>query len=309
MENVNPKILSMYGQGGSLFGVALMKWAEVDERIVVITADQANPAGLDKFKSTYPNRFIDVGIAEQNMIGIAAGLADEGYIPICVAQACFLTMRAFEPIRQYAGYMHKKIIFVGLLSGFSTTFFGNTHYAIEDVALMRTIPNMNICAPCDAISAIQCVEASIDSTNPSYIRLWGGNNIPIVYSQPFDFKIEKSIRLREGKDIQMISTGSMVRVALNIADRLLENGIDAEVVDMTTIKPLDIDAISKVKPIYTIEEHSVIGGLGDAVASAGYKVFKIGVEDRYSQVGDYDFLLLQNGLEVEQIVEKIIRNK
>lgn len=308
----NARVLSLLGQGGAMFGLSLMELIEEHPQLIVLSSDMSTPAGLDKFKGTYPNNFINVGIAEQNMIGVAAGLTDEGYKTVSVSQACFITMRAFEPVRQYVGYMHSNQILVGLGSGYSLTFLGNTHYALEDIALMRTIPDMTVVAPCDAIEAVKVFEQALTYDKPVYIRLYGGTNTPIVYKQDFDFKIGKAITLREGNDIQIIATGSMVAESLKVADKLKENGYSVSLIDMHTIKPLDTKMVSKdAKLIVTVEEHYLIGGLGSAVAdylssfNSHPQLLKIGVEDRFSDVGDYPYLLDFNGLTSDKIIEKI----
>lgn len=315
MANYNPKLMSMFGQGGSAFGMTLLEEVKNNSNVIVLSSDMSTPAGLDKFKATYPDNFYNVGIAEQNMVGIAAGLTDEGYKTISVAQACFLSMRSFEQVRQYAGYMKKPLVLVGIGSGYSLSLMGNTHYALEDVALMRTIPGMQVVAPCDAIEACKALEAALHSDHPTYIRLFGGTGTPVVHAGDFEYEIGKSVCLKEGQDLQIIATGSMVSVAQKVAAKLTENGVEAEVIDMHTIKPIDKEAIKgESSLIVTIEEHSTIGGLGDAVGSylleIGYagKFQKIGIDDHFSVVGDYTYLLEQNGLSVENIVE-LLTNK
>lgn len=312
MANYNPKLMSMFGQGGSAFGLALLDIVKSSPDTIVLSSDMSTPAGLDKFKAAYPDKFINVGIAEQNMIGIAAGLCAEGYRTIAVAQACFISMRSFEQVRQYAGYMKFPLVLVGIGSGFSLTYFGNTHFANEDMALMRTIPGMQVVAPCDAIEACKALEAAVKSESPTYIRLFGGAGTPIVYSGDIDFAIGESIRLTEGEDLQIFATGSMVAAAMRAAAMLADRGISAEVVDMHTVKPVDTKAINLNVPlIVTVEEHSVIGGLGDAVGAyllgTGFhgEFHKIGVNDRFSSVGDYQYLTAENGLTPEAIAETI----
>ncbi len=312
MANFNSKLMSMFGLGGSMFGLTLLEIIEDNPNVIVLSSDMSTPAGIDKFKATYSNNFYNIGIAEQNMIGIAAGLSDEGNKTISVAQACFLSMRSFEQIRQYTGYMKEPLILVGIASGYSLSLLGNTHYSIEDIALMRTIPGMQVVAPCDAIEACKVLEAALNSNRPTYIRLFGGAGTPIVYSTDFDYQIGKAIKLREGRDLQIVSTGSMVSVAIKVAEILAENEIETSVLDMHTIKPLDIDSIDlNAKTLVTIEEHSVIGGLGDAVGTfllgAGFKgkFLKIGINDNFSVVGEYSYLLEVNGLTAEKIIESI----
>ena len=314
MKNkINVKLLSMAGQGGSAFGITLMELMKERDDIMVLSADMSTPAGLDKFKAAYPNHFINVGIAEQNMIGIAAGLADEGYKPICVAQACFITMRSFEQIRQFCGYMGIPMVLVGIGSGLSLQYMGNTHYALEDIALMRTIPNMKIVAPCDSLEAMKALEVAVNLSRPIYIRLFGGTGIPAVYQEDYQFEIGKAVQIREGSDIQIIAIGSMVSNAIKVAEALEIEGISTSVVNMHTIKPLDESAIDSSKRlIVTIEEHHVIGGLGAAIERAisnikeKATVLKIGINDQFLPVGGYNYLLEQSKIDVESIKNKIL---
>ena len=314
MENkVNFKLMSMAGQGGSMFGITLMELMKECTDLMVLSSDMSTPAGLDKFKAAYPDNFMNMGIAEQNMIGTAAGLTEEGYKCVCVAQACFITMRSFEQVRQYCGYMQLPLVIIGIGSGVSLQYMGNTHYAIEDLALMRTIPGMEVIAPCDAYEATKAFEYAVNSKNPVYVRLFGGTGIPAVFNEEYSFDAGKAIKLREGKEIQIIATGSMVGQALKVADSLVDEGIEAEVVNMHTVKPLDVSAIdSNKKVIVTLEEHNVVGGLGSAVAEAicktsnHPKLLSLGVEDKFLPVGNYPYLLQQCGLDIENIKNKII---
>lgn len=311
-NKINPKMMSMFGQGGAVFGVLLPELAKEDSKIMILSADMSTPVGLDKFKSTYPEQFLNLGIAEQNMIGVGAGLASEGFNVVTEAQACFITMRSYEQIRQYLGYMKNRQVVIGFASGFSLTYMGNTHYALEDIALMRTVPGMNVIAPCDALEAMKAFDCALHAPNPTYIRLFGGTGTPIVHKENFDFEIGRAIRLKDGKDIQLIATGSMVAIALKVSEKLEAEGLSVDLVDMHTIAPLDTDVISNsVKKIFTIEEHRMTGGLGDAVASfiathEGYpKLIKIAAPDDFCSVGDYSYLLEINGLSEEKIYNKI----
>lgn len=316
MENkVNFKLMSMAGQGGSIFGISLIELMNQRNDLMVLSSDMSTPAGLDKFKTAYPDHFMNVGIAEQNMIGTAAGLAEEGYKPICVAQACFITMRSFEQVRQYCGYMQIPMVIIGIGSGVSLQYMGNTHYAIEDFALMRTIPGMEVIAPCDSYEAVLAFEYAVNNKHPVYIRLFGGTAIPAVFNEEKEFKGGKAIKMKEGKDVQIIATGSMVGIALKVAEELAAEGIEASVVDMHTVKPLDKDIIDlNQKLIVTLEEHNVIGGLGGAVAdvlslySSHPKLLKLGINDRFVPVGSYKFLLQQCGLDIESVKNEIIIN-
>lgn len=311
-SKVNFKLMSMVGQGGSIFGMTLIDLMKERNDMMVLSSDMSTPAGLDKFKTAYPENFMNMGIAEQNMIGTAAGLTEEGYKCICVAQACFITMRSFEQVRQYCGYMQLPIVIIGIGSGVSLQFMGNTHYALEDLALMRTIPGMQVIAPCDAYEATKAFEYAVNSKRPTYIRLYGGTAIPAVFAEETEFECGKANKLREGKDIQIIAIGSMVGTAIKVADSLSTEGIEAEVIDMHAVKPLDADVIdNNKKMIVTLEEHNVIGGLGGAVSEVlsrhtnHPKQLTLGINDRFLPVGNYQYLLQQAGLDVETITLRI----
>ena len=316
MDNkVNFKFMSMAGQGGSVFGIFLIELMNQRNDLMVLSSDMSTPAGLDKFKAAYPEHFMNMGIAEQNMIGTAAGLAEEGYKPICVAQACFITMRSFEQVRQYCGYMQIPMVVIGIGSGVSFQYMGNTHYALEDLALMRTIPGIEVIAPCDSYEAVRAFEYAVNSNRPVYIRLFGGTSVPAVFSEEIDFTCGKAIKMRDGRDVQIIATGSMVGNALKAAEELAMEGIEASVLDMHTIKPLDAGAIELDKKlIVTVEEHNIIGGLGSAVADAlslhsiHPQLLKLGINDRFVPVGSYKYVQQQCGLDIEGIKNEIINN-
>lgn len=316
MAKYNARAYARLGQAGSIFGMSLMDNME-GNNVKVVSADMSVVAGLDRFKRTFPEDFYNVGIAEQNLLGVAAGLASEGHKAIAVAQACFITMRSFEQARQYMGYMKNNVITVGINSGFALTFFGNTHYCIEDLTLMRSIPGMTVLSPADAGSAVKAFEAAMKHDGPVYIRLTGGLMTPIVYKEDFEYSIGKSITLKEGTDLTIFATGTVVANVLKAAVMLEEAGISVKVVDMHTIKPIDKEAIvgsKNSKLIVTVEEHNTNGGLGSAVADVMAaeggmpRLLKLGVQDTFSAVGDYHYLLEQHRLTPELIKEDIERN-
>lgn len=317
MDNLNARVVSRLGQAGSVFGLALPEYMSKHGGIKVVSADMSRPAGLDRFKNQYPNDFYNTGIAEQNMLGVAAGLASEGYTTVAEAQACFLSMRSFEQVRQYMGYMQFPIVCVGINSGFSLTFFGNSHYAIEDMAIMRAIPNVSMLSASDASMAVTLFEKALEMHAPVYLRLAGGLNTPIVYNVQPDVRVGGSNVLREGKDVVLLATGSMVHNALQSAELLSQQGVETKVVDIYSLKPIDkeqIESAIKSKLVVTIEEHNIIGGLGGAVAevlaesASSVKLLRLGIVDKYAQVGDYQYLLHQNRLTPEQIAEDILKN-
>lgn len=298
----------MFGQSPSIFGLCLPALMESHPEIIVLAADQAYPAGLDSFRAKYPDHFMNVGIAEQNMIGVAAGIAETGKRPVCVAQACFITMRAYEPIRQFCGYMGVPLILVGISSGFGLTLMGNTHYSLEDIALMRTVPGMSVACPANPLEAVVAFEEALVHDGPVYIRLNGFKETQL----PMDY--EDSCVIRQGEDVNMIASGSMVLNALRAAEILQEKGIHARVFNAKTVAPLRNEAIeSKIPLTVTVEEHRLIGGLGDAVAAKisesirETRLMKIGVDPAFPHPGSYKYLLEQSGLLPEQIAEKIIK--
>jgi transketolase len=314
ITSANVRSWSRIGSGGS-FGQALLELAKINERIIALSADMTTASGLERFKSTFPERFFNSGIAEQNIIGMSAGFAKEGFIPFASAQSAFLSLRCTDQVKVSMGYMKLPVKLVGILAGFGVGIFGATHIAIEDVAIMRAIPNMVVLSPADCLETIKAVNASCESDNPIYIRLTGSVPNPPVYKENYDFQIGRAIMLKNGTDIAIIAAGSMVYNSLKVAESLEEKGYSVSVIDMHTIKPLDKDAITSAcsaKMLVTVEEHSVIGGLGSAVAETLTKLKSkppqliIGVEDFYPHAGEYDWQLGQTGLLATQITERIL---
>lgn len=311
----NARAFSMLGQSGAVFGLAAPALRE-RYPIKILSSDMSVAAGLNRFKSSYSADFYNVGIAEQNLIGVSSGLSAEGFKSVAVAQACFITMRSFEQVRQMMGYMHHPVIAVGIGSGFALTFFGNTHYAIEDLSLMRSIPGLVVLSPADAGEAVKAFEAALKIDSPVYIRLTGGLNTPIVYRKDFDYIIGQSnVVFEEGRDVTVFATGSMVAQSIEAAGILKERGIKLSVVDVHTIKPLDVNAIGEhlnSKLLVSVEEHNVTGGLGTAIAeylslwSHSPSLLRLGVQDVFSKPGDYGYLLAQHRLTPELIAEDIL---
>jgi transketolase len=297
------------------FGLALAELAKSEDDLMVLTADTSTSAGLERFKKAFPDKFLDVGIAEQNMIGIAAGLASEGFSVVTATFAPFQTFRCCEQIRVSLGYMGQKVVLVGLASGVALGTLGYTHCCIEDVALMRAIPGMVVISPADCGETAKAAAAALDDDRPVYIRLTGGKDNPAVYSDDYDFEIGKGVRLRDGDDVALVAAGTMVHRALGAADALNERGISARVIDMHTIKPLDDDLVAELartcRLIVTIEEHSVVGGLGSAVADALANLdrtpplAKLGLPDAFGMTGEYADILDHYGLTAEKIAADV----
>lgn len=313
----NIRAWSRLGQRGAIFGAALPELAKANQDFWIVTADLGLLSGLERFKASYPDRYLNVGIAEQDMIGISAGLAKEGNCVFATTYATFITMRSFEQIRHNLGYMQCNVKIVGSSAGMVMGMSGNTHYAVEDIALMRTVPNMTVLSPADSAEAVKMAEALLEMEGPAYLRLTGGLNCPIVYKEDYPFEIGTGIVLRRGKNVAIIAAGTMVSEALKAADQLMEADISCTVVDMHTIKPLDTELLDELfsshKLIVTVEEHSVIGGLGTAVAEykAGIpdapKQMILGIPDAFGKAGDYPYLLEQYGLYSGKIAEKALK--
>jgi transketolase len=311
------RVFARLGQSGAAFGVGLIDQAEAMENIVVLTADMAKPAGLSKFSALYPERFYNVGIAEQNLVGVASGIANEGFKVIASAQACFLSMRCYEQVRQYSGYMGLPVIYVGVSAGFGLTFFGNTHYALEDISLYRTIPGMVVISPSDPGQAIKAMAAALASDNPVYIRCTGIPGLAPIYKEEFEFEIGKAITLQDGSDIAIISSGSVTRNVLVAAEVLQKTlNLSFKIIDMHTISPIDkdlLDTCLNCKILITVEEHFIDGGLGSVVAeflAEKHSVNKpnlvrLGVKNKFSIPGDYNYLLKSNDLDSDGLVKQI----
>lgn len=265
----NIKLWSTLGPRATL-GLAINDYAKDNENFMVLTSDVSTSAGLDRFKKNYPEKYIDVGIAEQNLMGIAAGIASEKFKVLTTTFAPFQTMRCNEQIKVNLGYMKNKVCMIGIASGLILGNLGYTHCCIEDVGALRSIPNLKIISPADSLETIKALESTLNNLDTSvYIRLTGGSNNPIVYNTDYVFDIGKSIKLVDGSDITVISCGSMVYNAIEVSKLLKKQNISCSVINMHTIKPIDKVAIKDAcnsKLVVTIEEHNVIGGLGSAVA-------------------------------------------
>ena len=300
------------------FGLVIDEIAATNSDVMVLTADVSTSAGLERYRANHPDQYQDVGISEQNMIGVATGLADAGDHVFTTTFAPFQSMRCLEQIRVDLGYMHTPVKMVGLASGLYHIYLGNTHCCVEDIGVLRTIPGMTILSPADGAEVAKCIEASLTIDGPVYIRLSGGAPLPVVYDDDYEYEVGKGIELREGKDVVLIATGTMVDRAIKTAKMLEdEHDICASVVDMHTIKPIDTELIRKYKDnslIVTMEEHSVIGGLGSAVAEVlsemvhRSRLLKIGVPDIYPHAMDYETVMDMCGLSVNSMVEKIIES-
>lgn len=309
----NNRMFSLLGQRGT-FGTVLRELAAENPKIVALSADLTRTSGLERFSEDYKDRFMNVGIAEQNALGTAAGIADGGGVPFVTTFSNFATLRANEFVRHFMAYMKCNIKLVGFGSGFSMELFGNTHYGLEDIAVIRSMPNITILSPCDGMEVAKCVEYCAQSQGPVYLRLSGKMNNPIVNKADYQFKAGRGIVLREGQDALIYATGSMVNVAVKAAKKLNEYGIETSVINMHTIRPIDEELIIKNKDyplIISIEEHARIGGLGSAIAEALSKenrhgrLISLGTGEEYLKAGTYEYMLEQHGLTTDHLVNVI----
>ena len=296
------------------YGNALASLGREHENLVVLDADLAAATKTGIFKKEFPERHIDCGIAEANMIGIAAGLASTGKVPFCSSFAMFAAGRTFEQIRNSVGYPHLNVKIGATHAGISVGEDGATHQCNEDIALMRTIPGMTIINPSDDIEAKAAVKAAYEMEGPVYLR-FGRLAVPVINDRDaYKFEIGKGVVLKEGTDLTLIATGLEVAESLAAAEKLEADGISVEVINMHTIKPLDVDLVvrsaAKTGKVVTVEEHSIIGGLGSAVAEVlaekqPAKLLRIGVEDRFGESGPALKLLEKYELDAAGIYKKV----
>jgi transketolase len=317
MMDINSKNVRQWSRLGSrgFFGQAILELAPKHSNLLVMSADLGSSSGLERFRKTYPEQFVNAGIAEQNMVGVAAGLAKEGFNVFVTSFAPFISMRAAEQVRMNLGYMHLNVKAVSIGSGVAMGLLGNSHFGLEDIAVMRTIPKLTVVSPADCAEVFKVVEAALSFNGPMYIRLTGAANTPIVYEEDYKYELGKGIVLREGSTVVIVACGSMVYQSLLAAELLAIQGIDATVVNMHTIKPLDtglIDNFVKLGyPLVTVEEHTKTGGLGGAIAEyIAPKKNKppqllIGLPDDYVETGEYNYMLEQQGLTSVHLAEKI----
>ena len=294
------------------YGNALVELAEKYDNLIVMDADLAAATKTGVFKKAYPDQFFDAGIAECNLMGVAAGLATTGYLVFASSFAMFAAGRAFEQVRNTIGYPHINVKIGATHAGISVGEDGASHQCCEDIALMRTIPGMVIINPADDIEARAAVFAAAEYDGPVYLR-FGRLAVPRIFDETYSFEIGKAVELRDGGDVTIIATGLMVNEALIAQEELRKEGVSARVINMATIKPIDRDCIiaaaKETGAIVTAEEHSIIGGLGSAVAevvseTVPVPVVRVGVEDTFGCSGPAVELLHVFGLDAANIEEK-----
>lgn len=299
----------------AVFGMEILDMAMRRDDFFVLSGDLVHSSGLARFQEKYPDRCINMGIAEQNMVGVAGGIAKDGTPVFATSFAPFITMRAAEQVRMNMGYMGLNVKTVGLGSGLIMAQLGNSHFGLEDVAVMRSIPNLTIVSPADCTEIVKAVDAVTEYRGPVYLRLTGGPGNPVVYHEDYEFTIGKGIELRPVEKITFLASGTMVHQVLDASDVLAEHGMKTGVIDIHTIKPIDTELLDRLAEetelLVTVEEHTVIGGLGSAVAE--YLASKrkrprqilIGIEDCFPHAGSYAYLLEQCGLTAPQIAKRV----
>ncbi|MDO4633980.1 MAG: transketolase C-terminal domain-containing protein [Eubacteriales bacterium] len=294
------------------FGDEIVELGKENHAIMVADVDIGKSCKTGAFKAALPEQHINVGIAEQNAAGVAAGLATCGKIPFVVTYAAFGSMRMCEMIRQEIAYPKLNVKIACSHGGVTPANDGASHQSIEDMGILRTIPNMTVTMPADYWSARKLVRAAAEFDGPMYLR-FTRDAIPVIYDENEEFVIGKAKQIRDGKDVAIIANGDTVRLAIDAAKQLAEQGIEARVLDMHTIKPLDVEAVQacvdEIGKIITVEDHNIMNGLGSAVAEVvaenGKGVLRrIGVQDQFGQSAPYERLLAMNGITVENIVAK-----
>lgn len=295
------------------YGKALIELGHIHEDIVVLDADLSKSTKTAGFATEFPKRFINAGIAEQNMMGMAAGLATTGKTVFASSFAIFAAGRAFEQVRNSIAYANLNVKVCATHAGITVGEDGGSHQAVEDIAIMRSIPNMTVVVPSDGVSARKALFALYAYKGPAYLRL-GRPTVPVLYEENLEFNLGKGIELKAGGDATLIACGIMVAMAQEAADKLAESGINVSVVDMHTIKPIDTDLIVKkaeeTGAILTLEEHSIVGGLGGAVCEVVSEhcpvpVLRMGINDVFGQSGTPGDLLNYYNLNVSHIIQKV----
>jgi transketolase len=293
------------------YGQALAELGEEDDRVVVIDADISKITGTHFFAKKFPERFFNVGIAEQNEMGIAAGMASTGKIVFASTYAVFASMRACEQVRTFIAHTRSNVKIAASHGGLTGTTDGVTHQGTEDMGIMRTIPGMTVIMPADAVATRKIVKELGEHQGPAYLRLTK-IPVPVIYEEKTDFQIGRAVQLRDGNDVAIIAIGDMVIRALEAADLLDNNGIRARVLDMHTLKPLDKGAVIKAAEqtgaIVTVEDHNILNGLGSAVAeiiveNRPVPMERIGLRDTFAESGEYEELLEKYGLNTRHIAE------
>jgi len=317
--NLNKNLARQWSRIGprGIYGQSLLDLAENNKDIFAISADLGNSSGLDRYKNNFPARFLNIGIAEQNLVGFASGLSSTGFNVFVSSFAPFITMRACEQVRLNLGYMRSNVKIVSIGSGLSMGFLGNSHFGIEDISIIRSIPNIPIICPSDCFEVYKAVQMLINYSGPAYLRLTGGAPTPILNSMDFSFKIGESRTIKNGNKILILSTGTILGNVVKAAEKLEEiNSISSHIENVHTLIPLDskiLDLLHEFPLVITVEEHSVSGGLGTIISelitqnNLKIKHSKIGLPHKFLKSGTYEQLLDKYSLSCEKIWERFLR--
>jgi len=295
------------------FGAALVEVGEKNDRVVALSADSSSGSGMSPFHERFPERHFEFGIMEQGIVGISAGMATTGKIPFFVAIAPFVTSRPFEMVRNDLGYMRQNVKVVGRCAGMTYSDLGATHQSLEDIAIIRTIPGFTVVNPGCPVEINKAVHAITEHIGPVYLKL-GGPKMPVLFDEDYVFELGKGVTMKEGNDVTLVGTGTVLSKAYEAAEILEQQGISVRLINIHTIKPLDRDLLIKAAretgAIVTVEEHYIAGGLGSAIAETLAEVCPvrmkmIGVDDQFASNGPYEELLALYGLQPEQIAETV----
>ncbi len=315
--NISTEILNEWSKAGHrvAMGESMILVADEFKDVVTVNADITNTARMVNFEKKYPERLLNVGIAEQNSIAYSAGIAREGLIPYTVGLGAFTPMRCAEQMRVACGYMNMNVKVVAIESGVGFGPLGNTHFSMDDLAVVRAIPNFTVISPSDPMTIYKALRAAATYEGPVYLRMTGAGGFPVMYDNDCAFEIGKAIEYKKGTEVAIISTGAMLCEAVKAAEMLDAKGISTRVIDMHTIKPLDTamldDVFANNSLVVTVEEHTCMGGLGSAVAE--YKATKANAPkqvfcsfpDAYLPVGNRDYILSECGLDANGIVKSV----
>mgnify|MGYP001387034000 FL=1 len=315
--NFDQKKIKMYSTIGprASLGLFMLDLVKENPDLILLTSDVSTSAGLDRFRKSFPDNYIDVGIAEQNLISVASGLSSEGFKTVTTTFAPFQTMRCCEQIKVNSSYMKIKNCMIGIASGLVLGNLGYTHCCIEDLSIIRSLPNITVISPSDSLETVKAIEAAINHNTSTYIRVTGTSNNPIIYNEDFNFQLGKNILMNEGDDVCIFATGAILKEAIDAAKILEEEKISTKVVNVHTIKPINskeiIEEAKNMKLIFSLEEHNIYGGLGSAISEVltdnglSSKLVRLGINDKYDKGGEYKFLKEKNGLTSNKIVQKI----
>lgn len=315
IKKSNLRAWSRLGQRGSVFAILFPELAQKIDNLKLLTADLSLLSGMERYTKEFPDKFLNTGIAEQNMIGIAAGLAMEGHCVFATTYASFIAVRSLEQVRQHLAHMGCNVKIIGSSAGVTAAKSGISHWATEDIAFTRVLPNLKVFSPADALEAMKIARYAAYTEGPMYIRLSGGLNCPIVYQEDYEWQPAKNNCLWKGEDVAVLATGLMVKEALDAAEILEKSRISAEVINVSSVKPLDTENLQalaeKYSTVVTVEEHNVLGGMGSAVAEFMTtlkkipRIVRIGFQDTFLAAGSPRFVWEQAGITAEQIAKRI----